>query len=262
MSKALKSIHRLIETATKDLPIEQQFLHDLKMGIEKQEQKNARKPSVYYKPSSLKCMRNCYFQRIGVDVDKERADANFVGICESGSDRHLRIQNAISNLNSFGIDCQYISVEDYVKNRELFHLIVLSKEQFETKLFNKKYNLSFMCDGIIKYKKKYYILEIKTESSNKFWSRVGVDEGHYNQAICYSLSFDINEVMFIYESRDLLDKKVYVLQVTDEMKEGIILFIEECDQYVKNMIAPPIPNDLDRKVCNYCLYKNICRGYK
>ena len=119
--------------------------------------------------------------------------------------------------------------------------------------------MSFLCDGIIKYKNHYYILEIKTESSNKFFQRKGVDPSHYQQATAYSLAFGINEVIFLYENRDTLDKKAFLFPVTDEMRMDLIGYIEECDSYLKKLKVPPKPENVAKKTCSYCNYANQCR---
>ena len=129
----------------------------------------------------------------------------------------------------------------------------------ETKLRHKTLNLSFLCDGIIKYKNHYYILELKTESSNKWYGREGVDPGHYNQAICYSLSFGISEVLFVYINRDIFDMKSFIFNVTDDMKQSVVGLIDECDSYVSKLLAPPKPQNLSKKTCEYCTYKTQCR---
>jgi hypothetical protein len=100
-----------------------------------------------------------------------------------------------------GMDVEWVDVEEYVKSHNLTDLEIRAKTGTETKLYNKKYNMSFMCDGIVKYKGKYYVIEIKTEISSKFFSREGVDSKHYNQARAYSLNFDIPDVIFIYIRR-------------------------------------------------------------
>ena len=63
-SQALKNVLNLIDAAVEELPIEKQFLNDLKASIELQDEKNRRKPSKSYKPSSLHCIRNMYFNSI------------------------------------------------------------------------------------------------------------------------------------------------------------------------------------------------------
>ena len=129
----------------------------------------------------------------------------------------------------------------------------------ETKLYHNKLNISFLCDGIIRYKGHYYILELKTESTYKFVNRQGVDPSHYHQGITYSLAFGLNEVLFVYINRDVLDMKAFMFNVTEEMKLDIISYIEECDGYVKRMITPPKPEDVAKKTCSYCMYKSQCK---
>ena len=257
--QSLKNIHRLIEAATTKMPANQEFVADLKASIELQQAAEVRKPSLSYKPSSMSCIRNMYFQITGTEADDERTNATLVGILESGTDRHERIQKAVSSMKQFGIDCEYIDVEKFVKMRKLDYLEIKGKSGFETKLYHKDLNISFLCDGIIKYKGQYYILEIKTETIYKWQSREGVAEEHLPQGTTYSLCLGINQVMFLYENRDNCDKKAYILEVTDEMKMSIVDKIENCDGYISRLIVPPFPQDISKKTCQYCKYKSSCR---
>ena len=258
--QSLKNIHRLIQAATNEMPISQQFVADLKASIEKQHTLEGRKPSKSYKPSSMTCIRNMYFQVVGAEADEERANACLVGIVQTGSDRHDKLQEAITHMKEFGMECEYIDVAEFVRIRGLDYLEVVSKQGFETKLYHKDLNISFLCDGIIKYKGQYYILEIKTETIYKWQSRDGVAEEHIPQGTAYATCLGINQVMFLYENRDNCDKKAYVLEITDDMKYDLIVSkIEECDGYVSRLIPPPKPKDITRKDCQYCRYKTECR---
>ena len=256
---SLKSVCRLIDQANEKLSPAQSFLTDLKKSIEMSADEDKHKPSQTYKPSSMKCIRNMYYQRAGVTPDEELSSYCSVGICNSGSDIHIRIQTAVEDMKKHGIDCEYIDVADFVKSRNLDYLEVVSKSGMETKLFHKTLNMSFMCDGIIRYKNHYYILEIKTEASFKWSTRTDTDPAHYNQGTAYSVAFNLPEVMFLYINRDILDMKAYTFVPTNEMKENLIGTIEDCEGYVNRMICPPKPVDLPRNVCNYCGYKTQCR---
>lgn len=262
----LKNICRLIQEATDEVPIEQAFLADLKRSIELTDKANRRMPSKTYKPSSMQCIRNMYYQRIGAPQDEGESSYTLVGICNSGTDIHQRIQQAVLDMKGNGIDCEYINVADYVRQRGLAEVLEIVKEpdfehgDYETKLFHKTLNISFLCDGIIRYKGKYFILELKTESSNKFIARKGVDPKHHMQGTAYSTIFDIHGVIFVYISRDVLDMKAYLFEPTDDMKSELIGKITNCDDYISKGITPPKPEDLPRSVCNYCGYKTICRG--
>ena len=256
-SRALINILEL--TNQEELPIERQFLTDLKASIEKQDQKHSRKPSKTYKPSSLHCIRNMYYQVIGMESCGERASSELVGICQSGTDRHERLQIAVTEMRENNIDCEYCDVAEYVKSHNLEDIDIVSKQGMETKLYHKKYNMSFLCDGIIRYKGKYYILEIKTETNNKFWNREGVNPDHILQGTAYSLAFGIDEVLFLYECRDNCSKKAYILKVTDEMRQQLVDKIWTCEGYRNMEKVPPKPTDLSKKACAYCGYAERCK---
>ena len=261
---SLKNVCRLIQEATTQLPIEQSFLADLKRSIEMTDKANRRMPSQTYKPSSMNCIRNMYYQRIGESLDEGESSYTIVGICNSGSDIHQRVQQSVLDMSKNDMDCEYVNVADFVRQRNLTDLEIVKEPNFEqrdyeTKLFHKTLNMSFLCDGIIRYQGKYYILELKTESSSKWMTRKGVDPKHCAQATAYSLSFKIDGVVFVYISRDVLDMKAYLFEPTDEMKSELVGKISNCDNYIANNIVPPKPTDLPRVVCEYCAYKTACR---
>lgn len=256
---SLKNVCRLIQAAKETLPPEQDFLNDLKRSIEMTADKDTRLPSKTYKPSGMNCIRASYYQITGTQPDEGSSNYTLVGICNSGTDIHVRIQTAVEQMKENGMECEYIDVAEFVKQRNLDYLDIVSKNGMETKLYHKNFNMSFMCDGIIKYKNHYYILELKTENSYKFANRKGVDPSHYNQGTAYSIAFGISKVLFVYISRDVLDMKAFMFTPSDEMKQNLIGYIEECDGYVSRMIAPPKPEDVSKKACSYCMYKTQCR---
>lgn len=262
--KALQNIFNLIDTAKAELPVEQSFLNDLRRSIEIEDKKNSKPGSNTYKPSGMNCIRQSFYVITGAEADDIDSSSMIIGICESGSDRHERIQEAVLHMKDNGIDCEYVNVADFVRQRGLDEYLDIVKEPtlekggFETKLYHKKLNMSFLCDGIIRYHNHYYILEIKTENSNKFFMRSGVDPSHYHQATAYSIAFGLNEVIFLYECRDNCDKKAFLFEVTDEMKQDLIGYVEECDSYIKKLKVPPKPEDVAKKTCSYCPYRNRC----
>ena len=249
---------KAIEKANKEIPVEQEFLDDLKRSIELEDKKNFRKPSETYSPSGMGCIRAMYYKRSGVDVEPD-SNYTMIGICESGTDRHERIQNAISHMKDNGFDCEYIDVGEYVKSRGLdLYLDIVDKCGNETKLFDKIRNVSFLCDGIIKYHGKYYIVEFKTESSFKLKYRTGVDPKHYNQAITYSLELQLDSVIFVYINRDIVDYKSYLFNVSESDRERVRALIDTCENYVINNELPPKPEEASPKKCAYCAYKFLC----
>ena len=218
------------------------------------------KPSRHYKPSSMNCIRNMYYQVSGADLDTQREDScDSIGICESGTDRHKRIQFVVSQMRKQGVDCDFIPVKDFIEEKSL-PLQVLSVEEYETKCFDEKRNIVFLCDGIIKYKGQYLVLEIKTESQYKWTGRQCVDPSHYNQAYTYSLEFGIDKVLFLYENRDLCSKKPYILPVTQENRDYIEDRVSKCTEYVNQRVVPPKETNITAKTCQYCQYRTQCKA--
>lgn len=253
----LSKLARLIENTK--VEVNEEFLHDLKKSMEIQCAKDTRMPSKTYKPSSMKCIRNMYFQVTGAQIDDEPQSYCMIGICNAGSDIHIRVQQYIESMKANGFDCEYIDVADYIRSREITDIEVVDKCGMETKLYHKKLNVSFMCDGIIRYNGQYYILEIKSEMGMKWNARTGVDPTHYMQGTAYSELLGIHSVMFLYVSRDVLDMKAYLFTPTQEMRGEFIKKIADCNEYAKMQVAPPKPENIDKRVCNYCGYKTVCK---
>lgn len=243
----------------KQQKIEQQFLDDLLTDIELKSKRPVSKAKPSFKPSSLKCQRQCFFSFMGVEKDDVNYnDYSMIGIAENGTDRHNRLQNAIINSDNI----EYINISKYIIDNKLTHLKVIGNYGNEYLVFDSRYNLRLMVDGIVKYKNQLFILEIKTEVSFKYDAHNEVHKEHYNQAICYSLAFGIDKVLFIYENRDILTKKSYLLEITPLMRQSVIDFMSEVNIAVKDNKMPPKPELASGTFCQYCEYKKACRGVK
>ena len=159
----------------------------------------------------MSCIRNMWYQMMGYEVGVAQASSDYqgIGIQESGTDRHLRLQGWISRMNDRGIACKYWDVGEYLKLKNIDDVEVVSTNGVESKCFNRKLNMRFMTDGIVEYQGQFIILEIKTETTNKNYRRKDVDSYHNLQGYCYSLNFRIPDVVFVYENRDNLELKAY-----------------------------------------------------
>lgn len=257
----LNSIIKNIEEAKREKTIEERFLDELTMTIVKLEEQNKRKSSLTYKPSGMQCMRHCFYFLSNLPAPEEIRTYSAIGICESGTDRHDRIQKAIASMRSMGFDCDYIDVETYIEQHNLKDTLeVVEKQGMETKVLNKKLNMSFLTDGIIRYRGIYYIFEFKTEISRKWFKRNSIDPVHISQGTAYSENFNIPDVIFVYENRDTCEKKSYMLHVTEEDRQNrITSFIAECNNYIANKVVPPMPIDANVMTkCKYCEYRTRC----
>ena len=70
---SLKNSAKLIDAANETIPIEEQFLNDLQVSIEKSAEQNASKPSQTYKPSGMNCNRSMVYQVLGYEPAKRKS---------------------------------------------------------------------------------------------------------------------------------------------------------------------------------------------
>ena len=246
---------RLFNSPTQTIAAD--FLRWLEHSIEDSAKSVKKVKSVYYKPSSLNCLRMMYFYRTQTEVDDILRPASALGILESGQDRHLRIQQAVSVMQKQGYKCEWIDVGSYIEQHNLVDLEVIARKTFETVVHHKTLDLLFLCDGLLKINGVYYLLEIKTESSLSFYNRLDVANEHKHQATCYSLAFGIDQVIFIYENRDTCVKKAFLFTVSQALKNEVISLITQCNTAVEQQ---QIPLRIECKACTYCDYKKKCKA--
>lgn len=256
MARKLKELFKM---AKGEGTIEESFLTDYILSTEKDIELNQIKPKQTYNPSSMICIRSMYYQATGVDPVFKKPNYSMTGITSSGSHRHQDIQDNILRMKKNGFDCEYIDVEDYIKEHNIAGLEVVERSGAETKLYSKTHNMRFMCDGILKYKGNYYLLEIKTETSNQFNIQKAPHEKHFKQVTAYATMLMLDKVLFLYENRDLCLLKCYLFQINDDMKSELIETLNTCNSYVNRGEVPPKPHNVPKNHCNsYCLYKKRC----
>lgn len=215
--------------------------------------------SNFYKPSSIHaCMRNLYYMRKCVSAREEMSQQS-ISICANGSWRHEILQDYVISLsNEGGGDIEWIDPIEYIESNNItdkYKTRVIQRNGNEVKLFNETYQLSFMCDGIINLRGKIYILEIKTCTGFIFSKLVDAKEDHKMQATCYSMSLGIDDVIFLYEDRGVLNHKGFHHKVTPAAKLEVANRIADCEEYVLHNELPAKEKDK----CKYCKYKEYCR---
>lgn len=232
------------------------FVNDLIYTIEAEDRDSIGVPSKSFKPSGISgCIRSLYYQLVGAKVDEVSSGVNLIGICESGTDRHERIQNYVQQMEKHNVDCKWLDVGEYLKKNKIKDPQVIEKVGNETKLYSKKYNMRFMCDGLIQYKGELYILEIKTESTYKHNKHTTAWPEHIMQATCYSMTLNVPNVLFLYEDRNTCSKKGYLVTVTPQRVKFVENKIDTVNKHLKSNTVPP--RELDK--CMYCNYKDQCR---
>ena len=214
-------------------------------------------PSDFFRPSSMYgCDRMLFFMRIHGGSDEEQADANLIEICDSGTDRHLRIQKIVSEME--GVKC--LDLEDVVKEARQKGINTefegWNKDHTEARCKNADLSLYFQPDGVINFQGKDVILEIKTESTYQHANRYEPKEDHKYQVTCYGMGLGIDYVLFFYEDRNFCTKKAYLWKITDEMKAAVMNKV----QRINAAIEAGVPPEKDESKCTYCKYKLECKA--
>ena len=250
-----KSLAAMIKAGKEDIP--SSFLASLTKAIGIQEQ---REPSKTFKPSSLSCIRRAVFEVLGEPRNTSPQTEISHGITSAGTFIHEYIQSQCLKMSGF----EYINVGDYVREKEL--PLEVRKEQdiengeYETKLYSPEYNISAMVDGVIKRGNQFFILEIKSCSNQKMFRLKEIPEEYKQQAISYSQILKIDRILFLFVNRDLFNKKAFMYIPNEEeikMWKDKIKYGLEC---VANNIIPDKPLGIQKKICAYCPYKDVCDG--
>lgn len=259
-----KSLFELIQnSASEKIDLAEKFKSDYIYTIENIEDDYV--PSMSFKPSSIRCIRSGVYQCLGIPQDTNKTSQVLYEICQNGTSTHLSIQE---NIMKMKYGWEYENVGNYVRENNI-PLEIVSESDFEngiyeTKLYSKKYNIRFLCDGILSYKhprttqKEYMILEIKTCGSGKFYKLDDVLEEHKSQAVCYSMLLNIPKVLFFYSDRDMLSKKAFLFEPTKEQINELKKNIVYGNKCVKENVIPEKPKEASNKWCAYCDWKQRC----
>lgn len=234
------------------------FLSSLERTIE--ESQEERLPSRTIRPSSLRCSRQAVFQLLGKPQDKETPSASLVGICDSGTDIHQRIQEYCLKMKSW----KFINVAEHIKEHNLPLEVKkdsnFENHEFETKLYEPERNISFLCDGIIENKGKRFILEIKSIGNQGMFKLEDIPEYYREQAITYSQLLQIPSIIFLFVNRDLFNKKSFMYTPSRAEIRNWQDKIENILKCAKDEKIPKKEN-IEKRICSFCRYKTICDEY-
>ena len=275
MSNTRRKLGKLVTASVKKQPLNKAFLTDVMSAIEVLDRKGRRMPSRTYKPSSMVCMRQMYYMVTGEKPDESRTDYASVGMADTGTRRHVAIQEAIEAMAELGYNWKYLDVEEYLRDKQAhgkcLDVQVVGKRGVETQLRHKTLNISFMCDGIVRYipSGEDFLFEFKNQISFKYGhddkqpgavSKAHVDEAHEDQVCTYCMALDLDRALVLYENRDNCNLECpEVFEVTDEMKQARVDKILECDSYVERQVPPPMHHD--KKPCRWCQYQTACKKH-
>jgi len=213
-------------------------------------------PTEYFRPSSMGgCKRMLYFMRTQAEQDKEERSVQLEEICNSGTDRHLRIQKLLEDIP----ELKLYDLEQVVKEANLkginTEFMGWNTDHTEARCKNEDLSLFFQPDGVGRFMNKEIVIEIKTESTYQFNMRYEPKPEHLIQATCYAMGLGMDYILFFYEDRNFLAHKPYLVKVTDEMRQEVIDKINSVNASIKAGIPPEKEEDK----CTYCSYKETCK---
>ena len=223
-------------------------------------------PSDYTRPSSLgKCARNIFFER--THAPKDEVDLknpwvyNSVGILESGTDRHERIQNVLFKMEEQGY-IKNIDIPTAVKDAQAkgikSEFLHWNEDKTEARCVNHDYNLYFQADGLVEMDGIRAIFEIKTTSCKKL-ATIRKDRKplrpHILQATAYALCLGVDHILYFYEDRDFTSHYPILYKIPEDIKETVINKLKLVDDCVAKQEVPPS----DKSECMFCTYKAICK---
>lgn len=233
-----------------------EFVSAYEAFVEEKIRSEIAKPrSQAFAPSGFRCARQQWFRLRGVAPDKpQRVDLPQQHKADMGTACHRIIQTNLVEM--LGED--WISVEDYLKLHPIKYRYELEQDGLETKVSLPDIPIKFACDGIIKWKGKYYLLEIKSVETDTFSQLKDIRPQNKEQIQCYCAALNISDVLVMYIDRGFGTIKVYEhsFSISD------INYVHSKIENIKTMVAQNIAPDKlppGDSWCINCSYKEKCK---
>ncbi len=251
---------RLNQLSKDGKDFEKMFINAMDLAIKDQNPPRVSRANI--KPSKAGCLRQMYYILSSFPVTrKDTVNPNMSLIQQEGTKMHTVIQEILFNAEEQGI--RFIPPQEEVKKAQEMGIKTEvraskhdSEDPYEVTCYNSEYDVSFKFDGTVVFRNKKAILEIKNEDHFKFLKRRAYDPEHLQQVVFYSICIGINYVLFLYVGRNYKDRKAYLIEITQEMKDKVIMDIKIAHYCTAKSI---IPGKTDHKGCQYCSHKSLCK---
>lgn len=238
---------------------------DLYLSIVDQEivDKNLEPKHKTFAPSQMRCDRMSWFRLRGTEPDRIAVpDKGLNFTAQIGTACHEMIQKRL--INKLGDD--WISVKQWISmNPESFsdYDMNITEKEYESMIELKKpYPVRFACDGIIRFKDKIRLLEIKTAEFSSLNDLTRPKEKHMDQIKCYSTLLHIPDAIFLYCDRQYGDLKCFEVIVTDYEQRQMREKMNKVMESVETNIAPQgLPKGDPDCTSNMCPYYKKCQEW-
>lgn len=217
-------------------------------------EKSAKPKSRTFAPSSFRCDRKNWFRLRGTEPDiLESPDVTLNFKAEVGTARHIVIQ---SNLKA-ALGEDWIDVGEYLDSISPKFQYNLKQSDLETKIEVSDPPVNFACDGIIRWKGRLYLLEIKTSDYSSWDNLTDPKSVHIDQVKCYCTLLGLHNVLFMYEDRQYGGMKCYEMSVSDSDFKAVMDKFESIQRMAEYNLAPErLPHG--DYMCSNCEYQNKC----
>lgn len=219
-----------------------------------------RKPSQTIAPSSSWCKRINWFRLRGVDPDgiATQRDTVLNFAADVGTAIHERTQRILKEY----LKDDWVCVEDYLTQNNIQNYnLDPSENGLETRIEWLDTPMRMSVDGIIRFNKKIYLLEIKTIEYSTFQELTDPKPFHVEQVKQYCAKLHINTVLFMYIDRTYGNIKVYECTFNDADLDTVRRDLDELVLYANAGIAPERPSDKSRCNSNWCKYFEKCKSW-
>lgn len=211
--------------------------------------------------SSFRCDRLSWFRLRGTQPDKvKEPDRGLEFTAQIGTACHRVIQSNLSE--ALGDD--WIDVSTYLQSIDFPYEYEVKADDsgFETQITLVDPPFRFSCDGVIRWKDKYYLLEIKTSEFMSWDEMTDPKVEHIDQVKCYATLLNLHDVIFLYQDRQYGEFKCYEYHVTDSTMQDIKQRINYVMDMVKKNLAPePLPKGDKWCTRSMCPYFDKCAEY-
>lgn len=215
-------------------------------------------PHKTFAPSSARCKRRSWFRLRGVKPDKPKPDLALNFTAKIGEYCHKDIQSHFSKF----LGDAWVSPKVYLDSHPTSFNYEFEEGEYETKISISNPPVRFACDGIIKYKEKYYLLEIKT-IDRTVWERLERPmDKHIKQIEYYCTLLGLSHVLFLYRDRQYGGIKMYEVRVSDIVKSNTLKEIQEVEEAVKSNLPPDkLPAGDAWCSPSQCPYYKVCKEW-
>lgn len=225
------------------------------------QKRNSEPSSKTFAPSSFRCSRRSWFRLRGTEPDSVRqSDRALDFTAMVGTACHSTIQSLLISLSN-NMDpsiFEWVPLDKYLESHPIPYDYTIQVNGYETQFEIKHpYPIKFACDGIVRYKGKYYLLEIKTCELSSFQKLTSPKPHHLDQVKCYCTLLKLQDVWMIYQERQFGGIKSFTHYVSLLDMDNTLTQFDYVMDCVASNIAPRCLPTGD-PFCNGCPYTTKC----